>query len=158
MTKTIFITGAEGTGKTSLLPYLKKDLNFEIHDFDEVGVPSNPPLQWRLDTTKYWLKIANENKKKGKNTLIAGLIFPEEVERYDEYGSLNIEFILLDISKEERKKRLVKRKSEQELIEESERINELKKQFEKTKFKTNIINVNSKTIEETAEEIIKLFG
>ncbi len=83
MTKTIFITGAEGTGKTSLIPYLKKDLNFEIHDFDEVGVPSNPPLQWRLDTTKYWLKIANENKKKGKNTLIAGLIFPEEVERYD---------------------------------------------------------------------------
>ena len=98
MGKTILVTGAEGCGKTSLIPFLKRELKgFKINDFDEVGIPLNPPLQWRLDTTKHWLKIANNNQKNGLDTLVAGLIFPGEVKMYEEHKSLDIMFILLDL-------------------------------------------------------------
>lgn len=157
MRKTVFVTGAEGCGKTSLIPFLKDELEgFRINDFDEVGVPDNPPLQWRLDTTKYWLKIANNNQKKGLDTLVAGLIFPCEVEKYEEHKSLDITFILLDISVEERKKRLIKRKADEELINEPERIGELRDDFKKTKFKNKIIDVTNKSLEQTAKEINEL--
>tara|TARA_Y100000034_G_C6645321_1_gene282261 strand:+ start:199 stop:435 length:237 start_codon:yes stop_codon:yes gene_type:complete len=65
MTKLYFITGAEGVGKSSIIPILKKKFpEIDVHDFDEVGVPENPPLQWRYDTTLHWLNVAIKNQKK----------------------------------------------------------------------------------------------
>ena len=54
MTKVYFITGAEGIRKTTIINGLKRKFpKIRIYDFDEVGLPQNPPLQWRLDTTLY---------------------------------------------------------------------------------------------------------
>ena len=47
--KTIyFISGASGVGKTSVIKHLKGILpeNYEVHDFDETGVPDDADHIW----------------------------------------------------------------------------------------------------------------
>lgn len=48
-----FISGASDTGKTSIIPYLKKLLEKEVavHDFDDIGVPNNLDNKWRQKST-----------------------------------------------------------------------------------------------------------
>ncbi|MFC1710746.1 hypothetical protein ACFLZJ_01150 [Nanoarchaeota archaeon] len=152
MAKTFFITGAEGTGKTSIIPYLKENLpNLEIHDFDEVGVPENPPLQWRLDTTLYWIKIAEKNQEKNLSTCIIGLSFPSEVNDFKESEKLNkISFCLLDVNKEEREKRLGKRNASNEVIADIDPLNKLRNEIKKLK----VIDTSNLSIEETANKVI----
>jgi hypothetical protein len=41
-------------------------------DFDEFGVPSPCPQQWRPRTTERWLQIAVTNEERGHNTGVAG--------------------------------------------------------------------------------------
>lgn len=82
-TKTFFIIGANGVGKTTILTFFKKLLskdNFIIYDFDERGVPDNADKDWRKSETEYWLKLGEENKKDDKNTVIFGFAKPEEIE------------------------------------------------------------------------------
>lgn len=150
---TIFITGAEGVGKSSIIQRLKQYFYYiDIHDFDEVGVPKNPPLSWRLDTTKYWIKKAIENQSKGISTCILGLCFPEEVKSFDEFKKLNeVIFCLLDIDEKEREKRLIKRNASKEVIEDTENLYELKRQIKKVK--GIIINVSRLSINETFEKV-----
>jgi len=153
MKQTYFITGAEGTGKTSIIPFLKEQVSYiEIHDFDDIGVPLNPPLKWRLDTTLHWIKKAIKNQEKGISTCIVGLSFPNEIKNFKEFKKLeNTTFILLNISKEEREKRLGKRNSKKEVIRDLKQLKELRKQFKKE----NIIDTSNLSIEETSKEIIK---
>jgi hypothetical protein len=41
-------------------------------DFDEFGVPSPCPPEWRPLTTERWIQAALENKQRGKDTGIVG--------------------------------------------------------------------------------------
>lgn len=82
MSKLFFIIGAEGAGNTSIIPHLKTlSENIRAYDFDEKGVPLNPPIQWRLNTTDYWIKKSIKNSKNNINTIISGLSFPSEIKR-----------------------------------------------------------------------------
>jgi len=156
MAKLYFITGACGTGKSSIIPYLKKNLEgFDIHDFDEVGVPENPTVQWRKDTTDYWLKVASENAKKDISTLIVGLSIPQEVRNSQYFSSApKIYYCLLDISEEERCKRLSKRGASKELIEDLEELVGLRKWVSESDFEYIIIDTAGRSIEETSEKVI----
>lgn len=54
----VIITGDCGVGKTTLIPFLKKQFNpkeYLIHDMDEIR-PSDLSLNWRISTTEYWIK------------------------------------------------------------------------------------------------------
>ena len=156
MTKLYFITGACGTGKSSIIPYLKKNLKgFNIHDFDEVGVPENPTMQWRKNTTDYWLKVASENAKKDISTLIVGLSIPQEVMTAPHFSSApKIYYCLLDISEEERCRRLSKRGASKELIEDLEELVGLRKWVPKSKFEYVIIDTTTLSAEETGKKVI----
>ena len=74
------VTGASGSGKTSCLGPLR-DLNSEIvwHDFDELGVPSNPDKAWRHRKTEEWVKTAVQYQTEGRDTGICGNIILGEV-------------------------------------------------------------------------------
>ena len=157
MTKLYFITGAEGVGKSSIIPILKKKFpEIDVHDFDEVGVPENPPLQWRYDTTLHWLNVAIKNQKKGKSTIIAGLSFPNEVKKYKEYKEIDkVMFCLLDVHETERETRLCKRKASREVIDDLCQLHQLREKFKTTKFEKKIIDTSRISVKETAEKIIK---
>jgi hypothetical protein len=151
---TYFITGAEGVGKSSFLKILKqKFLDIDFHDFDELGVPKNPPLQWRLDTTLYWIKKSIENQEDKIDTCIIGLSFPKEIKSFEEFSELEeVYFCLLDISKEERERRLIKRGAEKEVIQDVNQLVKLRNQFKNF---GEIIDVSENSIEKNSEKIIK---
>lgn len=155
--KTYFITGAEGVGKSTIYERLKqKFLKIDIHDFDSVGVPLHPPLQWRLDTTQYWISKAVKNQNDNIQTCIIGLSFPNEVKSMEGFGALdNVFFILLDVDKERRRKRLMKRNASKEVIEDIKSMIELKKQIKAVEGK--IIDTSFLSVDEVCNEIIKLF-
>jgi len=50
-----FILGASGSGKSTVISDLKRLLpNFEINDFDDIGVPEYPDKKWRQEATEAW--------------------------------------------------------------------------------------------------------
>ena len=155
--KTFFVTGAEGVGKTSVIKKLKKCFpKIKIHDFDEVGVPEDPPLQWRLDTTLFWIKKAVKNQEKEISTAIIGLSFPSEIKSFKEFKKLKqVELILLDVSKKERKKRLKKRNATKEVIEDTNQLIALKEEFKNLPEK--IIDTTNYSIQEVAESVSYFF-
>ena len=157
MPKTYFITGAEGVGKTTILKSLiKKFPNMKIHDFDEIGVPENPPLQWRLDTTLFWIREAIKNHRKGLSTCIIGLSFPSEIVKYKESRELgDIVFILLDVNEKERKFRLSKRGASREVVEDLEQRDKLREEFENNKNKIDTSNLSEKGVVDRLYNIVK---
>jgi len=69
----LFITGASGSGKTAVIPGLRKRFpEFDIHDFDERGVPEEADTRWRQEQTEYWINKAIENQRLGKDTVVCG--------------------------------------------------------------------------------------
>ncbi|NHJ33725.1 MAG: SET domain-containing protein, partial [Asgard group archaeon] len=95
-----FITGVSGVGKSAIVPRLKEIMpSFAVHDFDEVGVPQDVDVAWRLRTTDHWLRVAKENLAKGKSTIICGVSRPEEVmDSSETTDSLNLQFGFIKIS------------------------------------------------------------
>lgn len=69
----LFITGASGAGKTAVIPGLRKRLmHFDIHDFDERGVPAEADTRWRQQETEVWINRAIENQRLGRDTVVCG--------------------------------------------------------------------------------------
>lgn len=106
----IFITGASGSGKTACIPYLQKVIpEFQIFDFDDIGVPENPDKKWRQESTEAWLqKYLNEDES--AKYCICGQVVLGEIlacPSAKQIPSLNV--VLLDVSDIERINRLTKR-------------------------------------------------
>lgn len=157
MNKIIFITGSEGVGKTSIIETLKQNLkHFDVFDFDEVEVPDNPPLSWRYETTKHWLKVSEKNLEKNKSTIICGLSIPKEVERFAPKNIIDSIYIcLLDVEIKEREKRLRKRGAEQEVIDDTKCLLLLKNEFNQSKLKDKkIIDTTKLSIEEVSKVVV----
>lgn len=115
--KIYFIIGANGVGKTTLLSHLVALLPqslFELHDFDERGVPDNADKNWRISETNYWITCGEENKQRGVSTVICGFSKPEEIGE-------RAEIILLDVNAESLEKRLRGRYQTEESLKELER-------------------------------------
>ncbi len=115
--KIYFVIGANGVGKTTLLSHLVTLLSqgvFELHDFDERGVPDNADKIWRISETNYWISRGEENKRKGVSTVICGFSKPEEIGE-------RAEIILLDVNAESLEKRLRGRYQTEESLKELER-------------------------------------
>ena len=54
MSKTTFVIGTNGVGKTTVMNEVRKLIsgsNFELHDFEERGVPDNADKTWRISET-----------------------------------------------------------------------------------------------------------
>lgn len=60
-----FVAGASGSGKSAILPELKKILGnaISVYDFDDIGVPDGANKKWRQETTEKWLqKLLQKNQ------------------------------------------------------------------------------------------------
>ena len=152
---TYFITGAEGVGKTSIVPFLRNHfLTYSVHDFDDVGVPKNPHPNWRLETMQYWIHGALENQNEGKTTILIGLCFPSEFEKCKDNNLIDIpNFCLLDVSKQTRAKRLTKSKRKK-LISDIQQWNLLREEFDGLKHVHTVINTSKQNVIQTAQSVI----
>lgn len=59
-----FVAGASGSGKTAIIPNLKKILgnSCSVYDFDDMGVPEGADKKWRQKSTEKWLqRLLQEN-------------------------------------------------------------------------------------------------
>ena len=119
-----FITGASGVGKTSIFQHVKSLLpkNFEIHDFDERGVPDNADHTWRIEETKYWIHLANEKVGENKTILILGFANPDEIKLIQpDFPNIVIKTILLDGEVAVIEKRLRNRNKDKKVLADLER-------------------------------------
>jgi len=151
------ITGACGVGKTAILPFIKANLpQFNIHDFDEVGVPSYPSRKWRKETTKRWVDLSVVNLKSKIPTIILGVIVPQDVAEFVPKDlAKKFRFLLLAVSLEERERRFKCRNEQRETILK-ERINfdNLRSWLETSSFQYEVLDTTHLKIEETAGWVV----
>lgn len=103
MKKIFYITGVNGIGKTALMSQLMKKLDmsvFEIHDFDERGVPDNADNIWRQSETLHWTQVGKNNLTEDLKTIICGFMKFSEILDALEKEDVEGEICLLDANKE----------------------------------------------------------
>lgn len=107
--KLYFIGGASGSGKTSVVPYLKELLEegIAIYGFDDIGVPEAADKKWRQESTEKWLQKLLID---GKDSFLLGQIVLGEILACPSAKQIEkINFCLLDVNDFERILRLKKR-------------------------------------------------
>ncbi|NTW30766.1 MAG: hypothetical protein HGA33_05790 [Candidatus Moranbacteria bacterium] len=115
--KTFFVIGVNGVGKSTVLPYLRRLLpveKFDVHDFDERGVPDNADKMWRMSESDYFIGLGEVNMSRGISTVICGFVKPLEI-----VG--RAECILLDADEEIIRERLSSRYRTTESVDELRR-------------------------------------
>jgi hypothetical protein len=107
-----FVTGVCGVGKSSIIPQLKLRLSsdpFDIHDFDERGVPDSATRAWRIAETQRWIEEGAAKAQKGISTVVCGFANPEELPQIKKKEDLRLKYILLDADEKTIRDRLVGR-------------------------------------------------
>lgn len=104
-----FVAGASGSGKTAIMPDLKKILgdSIAVYDFDDINVPDGADKKWRQESTQKWLqKLLSD----GKDACLLGQIVLGEILACPSTKQIDkVNFCLLDVSDFERIQRLKKR-------------------------------------------------
>ncbi|MGV8084628.1 MAG: AAA family ATPase [Candidatus Bilamarchaeum sp.] len=167
MKTTYFITGVSGVGKTTTIEHLKAKLPFgyEIHDFDERGVPDGADRQWRINETEHWIELGAKNAEQNITTIICGFARPSEIGHHESVG-----FVLLDATPETIRKRLwnryqtprsiegierVANKSVDEFIEDSVNFSSVMHD-EAQNYGVDIIDTNELSPDQVADKIVEI--
>ena len=109
VSKTVhFVSGVSGVGKTSVMRELKGLLpdTFEVHDFDEQGVPAGADHAWRRRRTRQWIEKGVDVLESKDGFVICGIANPEEIEEMRDLPDVDIRIILLDADDDIIEKRL----------------------------------------------------
>jgi broad-specificity NMP kinase len=155
-TKLYIITGASGTGKSTSALLLKKKLpvSYLVYDYDEILRPFDHTETWGDEVTEKMLNIAKENSEKYIITVVLGLIRPYTVKKHQEkYGVKSIKFCLLDITSEERAKRLAIRGSSMSLVDGIEEHVGFRSWIHEAGYESIVINVTALSPDEVTEKI-----
>ncbi|WP_106815480.1 DEAD/DEAH box helicase family protein [Microbacterium timonense] len=71
------LTGASGSGKSSVLPYLAEvdwGADVECVEFDSIGVPDGADTAWRHDAIEFWLQRGREVQERGGHLVLCGQV------------------------------------------------------------------------------------
>lgn len=121
----IFVSGVSGAGKTAVMPYLKSlfPTNFEIHDFDEDGVPAGADHVWRINKTTEWINFGSKKSDEGITVIVCGIANPDEIAPLmKDFPNLEIKMILLDGEVEKIEQRLRSRNKNPKIKSDLERV------------------------------------
>ena len=116
----VFITGASGAGKTTVLQALEKALpDASMNYFDSIGVPSpkemSDPQSWQETTTHEWVKKLADIKGK-KLIFLEGQFNPAfAVAALKKQAITDYKIICLHAEKDLREKRLTESRKQPEL-------------------------------------------
>ncbi len=104
-----FVAGASGSGKTAIMPDLKKILGdvVAVYDFDDIGVPHGADKKWRQESTEKWL---HQLLSDGKDACLLGQIVLGEILACPSATQIDkVNLCLLDVSDFKRIRRLQNR-------------------------------------------------
>jgi hypothetical protein len=69
----LLVVGASGSGKTAVLDPLRQELaGIAVHEFDEIGVPSNAKPSWRQRANEEWLRAIIDRDAGDRALLLLG--------------------------------------------------------------------------------------
>jgi hypothetical protein len=66
------LTGSSCSGKSAIAERCSSIDRLSVHDFDDVGVPSDADLVWRQSTLEGWIQRALQEEQRGRDTLLTG--------------------------------------------------------------------------------------
>lgn len=151
MSNIFLITGVNGIGKSTLISQLENKLDmtaFDIHDFDERGVPDNADKEWRHSETLHWITIGKENKSNAKATIVCGFMKFSEIDDALSLIGVDAHICLLDANEETISRRILGRYPNPESVTELERTTGKTPE----KFATDNVWVSSKFRQEAQEK------
>lgn len=166
MNKIYFITGASGSGKTTIIKTIEKNkmLDVAFCYFDSVGVPTNEEMiekygsgeNWQKAITSFWIKEIKEKYLDQKSAILDGQMRLSFItDACKENNLTNYEIILFDCTDEERSKRLIAR-GHPELVN-PDMMNWAKYLREEAKsLNAKIIDNTNQTQEESTEAFLTL--
>lgn len=154
----IFITGAASTGKSSIVKALKERLpedKFDVHDIDETDRwEADKYEEWRNAKVEHYLRESVVNRKEGVETILCGIIYPEQVKKSLSYEQAKpVKFIFIDASPEAITERFHKRwQSKIDCHIEIE--NELRSEIESLQNKT-VVETSNIPSDSAADQVIE---
>lgn len=100
----IFISGAAGVGKSTVIKNLKTNLpkeSFSLHDIDESDLWNHDYKAWKIAKIDYWLQRSKSNNQFEIDTILCGIVSPNDVSAAQSFSDgLPIKYILLHASPE----------------------------------------------------------
>ncbi|WP_299088724.1 AAA family ATPase [uncultured Metabacillus sp.] len=110
------VTGASGTGKSTVVPYIRELL--EDLDVFDIDVIQHDVEDWQK-LKNIWVKVASHIAKSQRMTVLCGTMLPWEVEKCDDFQEFSkIYYVNLHCDDQTREKRLRDRGWSTELIQE----------------------------------------
>jgi dephospho-CoA kinase len=108
------VTGAKGTGKTTIIKELRKLMpEYAVFDYDDIIEFINDDLR-KFDKHKLlniWLRVARNIAESGRKTIICGIIRPDDVEKCSDFDNFkHVYYLALHCDDQTREIRLQKRK------------------------------------------------
>ncbi len=154
MPPTIFITSAEGIGKSTLIPILKGMLpGCSIIDFDNLLRPYDGSDTWYGETLDVCMLVIDEQGE--RPVIVVGLVHPDSVIARQHRLGENY-FVLLDCSEEERAMRLRSRGVEQDVVSDTDNLYRLRNHFRRGLANHFVVNTDELSPEMVAERIVDL--
>lgn len=173
MDKIYFITGVNGVGKSSIIPYLKSSLSddkFVVYDFDSRGVPETADRNWRISETRYWVERGIDLAKGNKSIIVCGFVKPADFQDLLINKSLGITLIFLDAKPETIRQRLIDRYTKDGYFDKNQMVigkpidifidgniyisGQIKKSFEE--LSCPIIDTSELSPEKVAKEVVEV--
>lgn len=109
---TYFISGVNGVGKSSVMPFLRALLpesEFTVIDFDSRGVPDGADRVWRVAEAAHWANEGAAASVSGKNLIVCGFVKPQDFADLSDSMRSEIKIVVLDADEETVRKRLMGR-------------------------------------------------
>ena len=166
-----FITGASGTGKTTLVSEIRdkyrSEKSWEFLHFDTIGVPRPEEMaehfgsreNWQKETTFSWIKKLVMGFKDKEIIIFEGQVNLQFIrEGFLHYGFSDYEIILLDCRESVMEKRLTKDRNQPELVSQDMKnwLSFLRKQG--MSFGVKIIDTSFKTRSEMLKSFEEILG
>lgn len=122
---TYFISGVNGVGKSSVMPYLRTllpETDFSVIDFDSRGVPDGADRTWRIAEAKHWIEEGVAANASGKQLIVCGFVKPQDFADLPETAQAQIQIIVLDADEETVRTRLIGRYTKDGVFDENQKV------------------------------------
>ena len=125
MNNIYFISGVNGVGKSSVMPYLRNLLpkdKYTVVDFDSRGVPDGADHAWRIEEARHWVELGTEANTEGKELIVCGFVKPNDFVDINNSSTPEVKILVLDADADTIKKRLVGRYTKDGIFDENQKV------------------------------------